>query len=158
MAEERRVFNLNVSQRIMLLSPFYITKNSSGLQKVLCRRRKLFILERKIYGRRENKYKKYVVPANVKKAAKLFELLRNRGIFVDLLSDQEVCNMTAATFSRDDILRYQGEERGIKQGQKQATILDIQNMLEFGVPEEKILQKYSREDLDEALEGMSVGV
>ena len=62
-------------------------------------------------GRKE-KQPGYVMPCNVTNVADYLELLIKRGIFVDLLTDQEVCNMTMAQFSREDILRYQGREEG----------------------------------------------
>lgn len=40
-----------------------------------------------------------------------------QGIFVDLLSDKEVCDITMAQFSRDDILIYQGREEGREEGE-----------------------------------------
>ena len=46
----------------------------------------------------------------------LFSLLMERGIFVDLLSDKEVCDMTAAQFSREDIIKSQGREEGREEG------------------------------------------
>lgn len=49
-------------------------------------------------------------------------------------------------------------ERGIEQGAEQATTLAIRNMLELGVSEEKILLKYSREELDRAQEAAAVEV
>lgn len=57
--------------------------------------------------------------------------------------------MTAATFSRDDILRYQGEERGIEKG-IEAFIID---KLEDGIAEDVIvdrLQKRFELDADTA--------
>lgn len=60
----------------------------------------------------------------------------DRGIFVDLLSDKEVCDMTMAQFSRDDILIYQGREEGVR-----AFILD---KVEDGVSESIIIQKLQK--------------
>lgn len=37
----------------------------------------------------------------------------------DLLSDREVCNMTMATFSREEIREYQGWERGLEEGREE---------------------------------------
>lgn len=37
----------------------------------------------------------------------------------DLLNDKEVCDMTMAQFSRDDILIYQGREEGRKKGREE---------------------------------------
>ena len=67
----------------------------------------------------------------------LFSLLMERGIFVDLLSDKEVCDMTAAQFSREDIIKSQGREEGREEGIK-ALIID--NM-EEGKSKEEILNK-----------------
>lgn len=52
------------------------------------------------------------MPASVSTVAEYLELLIERNIFVDLLTDKEVCDMTMAQFSRDDILIYQGQEAG----------------------------------------------
>lgn len=68
------------------------------------------------YVQRVVKNKRYAVPANVTGPEQMLELLKSRGIFVDLLSNQEVCNMTMATFSRDDILLYRGREEGREEG------------------------------------------
>ena len=37
---------------------------------------------------------------------------------MDLLNDKEVCDMTMAQFSRDDILLYQGREEGREEGRE----------------------------------------
>jgi len=60
----------------------------------------------------KGKNKKYVMPSNVAEVADYLELLMRRGIFVDSLSDKEVCDMALAQFSRDDMLIYQGREEG----------------------------------------------
>ena len=41
---------------------------------------------------------------------------QERGIFVDLLTKKEVCDMTVAQFSRDEMLLYQGREEGREEG------------------------------------------
>lgn len=74
------------------------------------------------YIQRVGKNKKYVFPANVSAPEELLELLKSRGIFVDLLSDREVCNMTMATFSREEIREYQGWERGLEEGREEGLI------------------------------------
>lgn len=56
--------------------------------------------------------REYLLLRNVSTVADYLELLIKREIFVDLLTDKEVCNMTMAQFSRDDILIYQGREEG----------------------------------------------
>lgn len=71
------------------------------------------------YIQRVGKNKKYVFPENVSGPEELLELLKSRGIFVDLLSDREVCNMTMATFSREEIREYQGWERGLEEGREE---------------------------------------
>ncbi len=63
-----------------------------------------------------------------------------RGIFVDLLSDKEVCDMTMAQFSRDEILIYQGREAGREEG-IEAFIAD---KLEDGIAEEMIIGKLKK--------------
>lgn len=65
------------------------------------------------YVQRAVKYKEqnqYTIPKNIQNVAEYLQLLRTRNIFVDLLSDKEVCDMTMAQFSRDDMLMYQGRE------------------------------------------------
>ena len=79
----------------------------------------------------------YGEPANVSTVAGFLQLMLDRGIFVDLLSDKEVCDMTMAQFSRDDMLIYQGREEGREEGLR-AFILD---KVEDGVPESAIIQK-----------------
>ena len=50
------------------------------------------------------------LPEGIRNTADMIQRLKDRGIFVDLFSDKEVCDMTIAQFSRDDILIYQGRE------------------------------------------------
>lgn len=85
------------------------------------------------YMQKTGDHARYTVPANISTVAEYLELMLSRGIFVDLLSDREVCDMTMAQFSRDDILICQGREEGIR-----AFILD---KLEDGVAESIIIQK-----------------
>ena len=59
------------------------------------------------------------MPEGIDSAADLFKLLINRGVFVDLFQDKEVCDMTVAQFSRDDMLLYQGREEGLEQGREE---------------------------------------
>ena len=91
----------------------------------------------------------YTVPVNVSTVANFLQLMLDRGIFVDLLSDKEVCDMTMAQFSRDDILIYQGIEEGLEKGREEglekgreegvrAFILD---KVEDGVSESIIIEK-----------------
>lgn len=58
----------------------------------------------------------YLKAQKAKDENELFSLLMERGIFVDLLSDKEVCDMTAAQFSREDIIKSQGREEGREEG------------------------------------------
>ena len=64
--------------------------------------------------------REYVMPANVSKVTDYLELLKKRDIFVDLLSNKEVCDMTLAQFSRDDMLIYQGREEGREEGRHES--------------------------------------
>ena len=66
-------------------------------------------------ARSENE-KRYPLPEGIRTTADLIQLLLERGIFVDLLSSKEVCDMTVAQFSREDMLRYQGREEGLEEG------------------------------------------
>ncbi len=65
---------------------------------------------------KDDKHKKYIVPINVSTVTEYLSLLIERNIFVDLLTDKEVCDMTMAQFSRDDMLIYQGREEGREEG------------------------------------------
>ena len=67
---------------------------------------------------KKEKQNKYDMPDNVTSVADYLELLIKRDIFVDLLTDKEVCDMTMAQFSRDDILLYQGREEGREEGER----------------------------------------
>ena len=64
----------------------------------------------------------YRKPVNISDEASLFILLRDRGVFTDLLSSEEVCNVTAAQFSREDIFRSQGRNQGIDEGEDKKLI------------------------------------
>lgn len=74
----------------------------------------------------EEHNKKYIMPENVSTVAEYLALLIERNIFVDLLTDKEVCDMTMAQFSRDDMLIYQGREEGRAEGKAEA-IIDFLN-------------------------------
>ncbi len=67
---------------------------------------------------KKEKQNQYDMPDNVTSVADYLELLIKRDIFVDLLTDKEVCDMTMAQFSRDDILLYQGREEGGEEGER----------------------------------------
>ncbi len=82
---------------------------------------------------KKEKQNQYVMPNNVFSVADYIELLVKRDIFVDLLTDKEVCDMTMAQFSRDDILLYQGREEGEKIGA-------IRTYQKLGIPPETARQ------------------
>ena len=88
------------------------------------------------YMQRIEKDKKYRKPANVSTVAEYIEMMLERGIFVDLLSDKEVCDMTMAQFSRDDILIYQGREEGEVKGRVEA-VLEL--LEDIGEPSEMLI-------------------
>ncbi len=52
----------------------------------------------------------YALPENIKSTEHMIIELMNREMLVNLFSRKEVCDMTMAQFSRDDILRYGGRE------------------------------------------------
>ena len=83
------------------------------------------------YVQRAGKDERYVIPENAPTVASYLELLKRRGIFVDLLNDKEVCDMTMAQFSRDDILIYQGREEGREEGEIIGAIRTYQKL---GIP------------------------
>ena len=86
---------------------------------------------------KKEKQNQYVMPNNVFSVADYIELLVKRDIFVDLLTDKEVCDMTMAQFSRDDILLYQGREEGREEGKKIGAICTYQKL---GIPPETARQ------------------
>ena len=96
------------------------------------------------YMQRIGKDKKYIKPANVSSVAEYLEMMLERGIFVDLLSDKEVCDMTMAQFSRDDILIYQGREEGKAEGKAEA-VLEL--LEDIGEPSE-MLRNYIMKQTD----------
>ncbi|MDE6984112.1 MAG: hypothetical protein K2O99_06170 [Lachnospiraceae bacterium] len=75
--------------------------------------------------------KKYVMPANVTDVAGYLNLLMERNVFVDLLSSKEVCDMTLAQFSRDDMLIYQGREEGREEGRRAEREEAVRNLAEL---------------------------
>lgn len=93
------------------------------------------------YMQRTEKDARYTMPSNRTTVAEYLELLLERGIFVDLLSDKEVCDMTMAQFSRDDILIYQGREEGREEGREQGIKAFILDKVEDGVASSTIIQK-----------------
>ena len=91
---------------------------------------------------KKEKQGSYVMPANVSSVADYLGLLIKRDIFVDLLTDKEVCNMTMAQFSRDDILLYQGREEGERIGELRGVIRTYQKL---GIPLETARQYIMKE-------------
>lgn len=71
---------------------------------------------------KDGKQEKYRMPENVAAVAEYLDLLIKRKIFVELLTDKEVCDMTMAQFSRDDMLIYQGREEGREEERAEAVI------------------------------------
>lgn len=76
---------------------------------------------------------KYIMPVNVSTVAEFLGLLIERNIFVDLLTDKEVCDMTIAQFSRDDMLIYQGREEGRTEGKAEAVMELLEDI--GGIPD-----------------------
>ena len=72
-----------------------------------------------------------LMPINVSTVAEYLSLLIERNIFVDLLTDKEVCDMTMAQFSRDDMLIYQGREEGRAAGKVEAIIDFLSDIVEL---------------------------
>lgn len=100
------------------------------------------------YMQRAGKNETYTMPSNISTVADYLELLLERNIFVDLLSDKEVCDMTMAQFSRDDIMRYQGREEGRQEGRQEGRAEGIQafilDKIEDGVDESIIINKLQK--------------
>ena len=74
---------------------------------------------------KDEKQQKYRMPENVASVAEYLDLLIKRKIFVELLTDKEVCDMTMAQFSRDDMLIYQGREEGREEGRRELAASEI---------------------------------
>ena len=66
------------------------------------------------------------LPEGIRNTADMIQRLKDRGIFVDLFSNKEVCDMTIAQFSRDDILIYQGREEGREEGRELEVFASVQ--------------------------------
>ena len=109
----------------------------------------LFCNSLRYVQRAEKENERYPMPQNLNSVNDLFLLLLERGIFVDLLSDQEVCDMTAAQFSREDIIKYEGYEQGIDKGQERLNKL-IQKLKEDNRVEE-LLASCEDKELQEKL-------
>ena len=91
---------------------------------------------------KKEKQNQYDMPDNVTSVADYLELLIKRDIFVDLLTDKEVCDMTMAQFSRDNILLYQGREEGERIGELRGVIRTYQKL---GIPLETARQYIMKE-------------
>ena len=90
---------------------------------------------------KKEKQNQYDMPDNVTSVADYLELLIKRDIFVDLLTDKEVCDMTMAQFSRDDILLYQGREEGREEGERIGELRGvIRTYQKLGIPLETARQ------------------
>ena len=90
---------------------------------------------------KKEKQNQYDMPDNVTSVTDYLELLIKRDIFVDLLTDKEVCDMTMAQFSRDDILLYQGREEGREEGERIGELRGvIRTYQKLGIPLETARQ------------------
>ncbi|MCM1430500.1 MAG: hypothetical protein NC125_03630 [Muribaculaceae bacterium] len=75
----------------------------------------------------------YKRPGGLETAADVCRLLKERGIFRELFEKKEVCDMTVATFSREEMFRYAGIEEGMERGMERG--------LEEGLERGKYLTK-----------------
>ena len=100
------------------------------------------------YMQRAVRNNQYALPGNISTVAEYLELMLKRKIFTDLLSDKEVCDMTMAQFSRDDILIYQGREEGRAEGRAEGRVEGIKafvlDKFEDGVAENIIVEKLQK--------------
>ena len=69
-------------------------------------------------------------PQNVNDVAEVIKLLTERGILLKEFAKKEVCDMTVAQFSRDDILKYGAREEGREEGRQEGSILGTIKTLE----------------------------
>ena len=76
------------------------------------------------YVQRTKSNEKLKKPQNVNSVVDIIELLKERGILLKEFSRKEVCDMTVAKFSRDDILRY----CALEEGQILGTIKTLKNL------------------------------
>lgn len=79
---------------------------------------------------KEDVQEQYKKTTNVSNVMDFLELMMDRNIFVDLLTDKEVCDMTMAQFSRDDIFFYSGREEGREEGKAEGKAEDVIELLE----------------------------
>ena len=75
-------------------------------------------------------------PQNVNDVAEVIKLLTERGILIKEFAKKEVCDMTVAQFSRDDILKYGAREEGREEGRQET----IRIMLKKGRTPEEIAE------------------
>lgn len=68
------------------------------------------------YLQRAMRHQNYQMPVQITSVELMIEELKNRGVLRELFQRKEVCDMTRAQFSRDDILRYSGIEEGRIEG------------------------------------------
>ena len=67
-------------------------------------------------------------PKNVNDVAEVIKLLTERGILLKEFAKKEVCDMTVAQFSRDDILKYGAREEGREEGSILGTIKTLEDL------------------------------
>ena len=67
-------------------------------------------------------------PQNVNNVAEVIKLLTERGILLKEFAKKEVCDMTVAQFSRDDILKYGAREEGREEGSILGTIKTLEDL------------------------------
>ena len=75
-------------------------------------------------------------PQNANDVAEVIKLLTERGILLKEFAKKEVCDMTVAQFSRDDILKYGAREEGREEGRQET----IRIMLKKGRTPEEIAE------------------
>ena len=97
----------------------------------------------------DREQERYIMPVNVSTVAGYLKLLIERNIFVDLLTDKEVCDMTMAQFSRDDMLIYQGREEGWAEGRAEGKAEAVMELLEDIGEFSDSLKKLIREQTDD---------
>ena len=80
------------------------------------------------YIQRTKSNQKLKRPNNASNVAEVIELLKKRGILLKEFIKKEVCDMTIAQFSRDDILRYGAREEGREEGRILGTIKTLKKL------------------------------
>ena len=84
-------------------------------------------------------------PQNANDVAEVIKLLTERGILLKEFAKKEVCDMTVAQFSRDDILLYgareEAREEGREEGRQEGSILGtIKTLKKLGHSEAQIVE------------------